>query len=107
MAAPRRSAIILADVHVVDVALGPSGLQGGNRVFFFDIGVESIIKNAEAGFVQPIKIGGGLLAGVEQIAFKAVERLQRADQTGIARLLCDLTVNAGAAIQFGVGRPLA
>jgi hypothetical protein len=80
MAASRRAAIVLADVDVVDVALGPSGGERGDGILLLDIGVEGIVKDAEAGLAQPVEVGAGLLAGVEQVAFEAVERLERADQ---------------------------
>ena len=58
-------------------------------------------------FTQALKVGARLFVGVEQVALEAVERFQRADQPGIARLLGNLPVNPGAALKLVLGWALA
>ena len=71
--AARSAAIVFRDVDVVELARIENGLDAGDRVLFFDVRVKGVVHRAEVRVIHPLHVAGGLLHGVQEMAFKAVQ----------------------------------
>ena len=101
----RRAAVVLRDVDVDHVAL--DGLDGGGQVLLLDVGMEGIEHALDRGVVDLVEIAGQLLHGVEEVAFEAVQRLEREADAVLAGIVAGGAVELDAALALLRGRSVA
>jgi hypothetical protein len=75
MAATRDAAVILAGMNMLKALRSP-GVPCGD-VLLFDIGVEGIDQQPDAGVVDLIAESCAIRGGVEEVSLEAVQRLNR------------------------------
>ena len=103
VATTRGAAVVFGDVNVIEFAGGEYGVDGGEGILFFDVGVEGVVHGAEVGVIDALHVGGGLIHGVEEVSFEAVEGFDGAfDASGFGNR-SDGAVDAGCAVEFGFG----
>ena len=107
MAGARGAAVVFRNMDVVELASAEHRINAAHRVLLLDVRVEGVVHRPEVRVIHPLHIAGGLLHGVEQVAFKAVQRLNGKLDASLLAYGRDCTMHSRCMVQFRLTRELA